>query len=216
MIDVFIAKAKSLPPFSTPVKQANSLRPTTKISDHPHMLYAFLENPVGIVFEDLEGDEKLLLLLRKHFNTNIHWIFVSLVLFLLPLLLIPFQPHFKVFSFLALPTRYFVVFLIFYYLVVFTHAFTNFISWYFNVSLITNKRIIDVTFYDLVYKSVAATKISLLQDASYIQAGVLRSLFDYGDVFVQTAGTLDNFSFPAVPKPEKVVRLIEELIGKEK
>lgn len=202
MVDIFVAK-KLLPKVKKP-----------GILSHPHMLYAFLENPEGIIFEDLEEDEELLLLLRKHFNTNIHWIFVSIILFLAPLLLIPLRDQLSVFSFFEFPTRFAIIFTIFYYLVVFTYIFVNFITWYFNVSLITNKRIIDVDFYDLVYKSVAATKISLLQDASYIQAGVLRSIFDYGDVFVQTAGTLDNFSFPAVPKPEKVVRLLEKLIGK--
>ena len=205
MIDVFVAKAKeSLPAVSKP-----------QISDHPHMVYAFWENPTGLIFEDLEEDEKMLLLLRRHFNTNIHWVFVSLILMLVPPFLIPLQEQLKVFSFLELPTRFLVIFLVFYYLVIFTYIFVNFITWYFNVSLITNKRVIDINFSDLVYKNVSATKLSLLQDASYIQVGVLRSIFDYGDVLLQTAGTLDNFTFPAVPKPEKVVRLIEELIGKK-
>lgn len=203
MIDLFIAKAKSLP-----------LPQKTGITDHPHMIYSFWENPVGIIFEDLEEDEKLLLLLRRHFNTNLHWVFVSLLLFLVPLFFIPFRNSLSVFSFLNLPIRFIVISLAFYYLLVFTYLFVNFITWYFNVSLITSKRVIDVNFSDLVYKNVSATKLSLLQDASYIQVGVLRSLFDYGDVLLQTAGTLDNFSFPAVPKPEKVVRIIEELIGK--
>lgn len=216
MVDIFVAKAKSLQ--SPPLEENSPKTPKNRINfwDHPHMFYAFLENPEGIIFEDLEGDEKLLLLLRRHFNTNIHWVFIAFVLLLIPLLLIPLQKHLEIFSFFELPARFFVIFTIFYYLLVFTYGFVNFISWYFNVSLITNKRVIDITFYDLVYKSVAATKVSLLQDASFIQAGVLRSLFDYGDVFVQTAGTLDNFSFPGVPKPEKVVRILEGLIGKEK
>lgn len=209
MIDVFIAKAKSLP-----AQPGLPQIPKPKISDHPHMIYSFWENPTEIVFEDLEEDEKMLLLLRRHFNTNLHWIFVSALLFLLPLLFIPFQKELAAFSFLELPVRFIVLFIIFYYLVVFTYLFANFITWYFNVSLITNKRVIDVNFADLVYKNVSATKLSLLQDASYVQVGVFRSLFDYGDVLLQTAGTLDNFSFPSVPKPEKVVRIIEELIGK--
>lgn len=183
---------------------------------HPHILYSFWENPEGVIFEDKEQDEVILLLVRRHFITNLHWLFVSALLFLAPIVLIPFWENFSVFNFLDLPARFIVIFTIFYYLVAFTYLFVNFITWYFNVSLITNRRIVDVNFSDLVYKNVAATKLSLLQDASYSQVGVLRSFFDYGDVLMQTAGTLDNFSFPGVPNPERVVKIVEELIGKGK
>lgn len=211
MVDLFIA-AEKISKIDSP-KSSDSEK-KSGLLDHPHLLYAFWENPTNITFEDQEKNEKLLLLLRRHFNSNLHWIFLSIILFLIPPLFIPFSSHLDIFSFLNLPTRFLIIFLMFYYLVIFTYAFVNFITWYFNVSLITDQRIIDVNFSDLVYKNVAETKLSLLQDTSYVQVGVLRSIFDYGDVFVQTAGTQDNFSFPAVPKPERVVRIIENLIGR--
>ena len=204
MIDVFIAKAKS-----------NIPRPKKpKILDHPHIVYSFLENP-EISFEEQEEGEKALLVLRRHFITNLHWIFISILLFIIPLIFVPFLSNFSPLDFLQLPVRYVIIFTIFYYLIVFTYVFVNFISWYFNVAIITDKKVIDVDFSNLVYKNVAATKHSLLQDASYSQIGVLRSLFDYGDVMVQTAGSLDNFEFPAVPKPERVVEIVEEQIGRK-
>lgn len=206
MIDVFIAK----------VNKANFPLPKKpEILKHPHLLYSYLENPEGLTFEDQELGERPLLILRRHFITNLHWILVSTLLFMVPVLFIPFLSTLSVFDFLQLPTRYVMIFAVFYYLVVFTYVFVNFITWYFNISLITDKKVIDVEFSNLVYKNVAATKHSLLQDASYSQIGVLRSLFDYGDVLVQTAGSLDNFNFSAVPKPERVVKIVEELIGRE-
>lgn len=203
MIDIFIAKAK----IPLPQKPA--------ILKHPHLLHSYLENPEGLTFEDQELGEKPLLILRRHFITNLHWILVSTLLFMVPILFIPFLSTLSVFDFLQLPTRFLMIFAIFYYLVVFTYVFVNFITWYFNISLVTDKKVIDVDFSNLVYKNVAATKHSLLQDASYSQIGVLRSLFDYGDVLVQTAGSLENFNFKAVPKPERVVKIVEELIGRE-
>ena len=182
--------------------------------DHPHIVYSFLENP-EISFEEQEEGEKALLVLRRHLITNLHWIFISILLFIIPLIFVPFLSNFSPLDFLQLPVRYVIIFTIFYYLIVFTYVFVNFISWYFNVAIITDKKVIDVDFSNLVYKNVAATKHSLLQDASYSQIGVLRSLFDYGDVMVQTAGSLDNFEFPAVPKPERVVEIVEEQIGRK-
>lgn len=209
MIDVFIAKI-------TKKDSPKNLEDKPFKKRHPHILYSFWERPEGVIFEDKEDDEIILLLVRRHFVTNLHWLFISIVLFIVPLIFIPFSSTLSVFDFLQLPTRFIIIFIIFYYMVAFTYLFVNFITWYFNVSLITNKRIVDVNFSELVYKNVAATKLNLLQDASYSQIGVLRGLFDYGDVLMQTAGSLDNFSFPAVPKPERVVRLVEELIGKSK
>lgn len=205
MTDVFVAKVNK-------VKLPLPKKP--KILDHPHIVYSFLENP-EISFEEQEEGEKALLVLRRHFITNLHWIFISTLLFIIPLIFVPFLSNFSPFDFLQLPVRYVIIFTIFYYLIVFTYVFVNFISWYFNVAIITDKKVIDVDFSNLVYKNVAATKHSLLQDASYSQIGVLRSLFDYGDVMVQTAGSLDNFEFPAVPKPGRVVEIVEEQIGRK-
>lgn len=204
MIDVFTATKREKERGGEPKK-----------IKHPHIFYSYLENP-NISFEEQEEGEIALLILRRHFLTNIHWMLITMLLFFIPLLFIPFSSSLSVFNFLELPVRFVLIFAIFYYLVIFTYAFVNFITWYFNVALITNKKVIDVDFSKLVYKNVAATKHSLLQDASYSQIGVLRSLFDYGDVMVQTAGSLENFEFPAVPNPERVVRIVEEQIGAER
>lgn len=80
--------------------------------------------------------------------------------------------------------------------------------------LVTNQRIVDIDFENLVYKNVAETKLTLVQDVSYTQTGAIRTVFDYGDVLIQTAGTIDNFDLHAVPIPERIVNIVEDLIGK--
>lgn len=210
MIDLFVAKVKTEEKGKVEEKIESS---SNKI--HVYLLHSFFENPEGVSFEDLEEDEKILLFVRRHLNTNIHWFFITGILFLVPIILFILKDNLSPLSFLDLPTRFIVVLTAFYYLLLITYFYVNYITWYFNLVLITNKRIIEVSFADLVYKNVSATKINLIQDASYKQVGVLRSFFDYGDVLLQTAGSLDNFLFEAVPKPEKVVQIVEGLIGKK-
>jgi hypothetical protein len=41
--------------------------------------------------------------------------------------------------------------------------------------------------------------------------GVVRTMFDYGDVFVQTAGEVPRIEFEAVPHPDKVAKILREL-----
>jgi hypothetical protein len=174
---------------------------------------SFWKNPKGISFDTQEADEHILLFLRQHFITNIPWIFVSIVLLFVPpgvSYLLSLTQH----PFTFLPPQFTALAVVFYYLVVLTNAFTNFLKWYYNISLITPQRMLDVELKDLVDKKIVATKMSLVQDASAQYAGTLRTVFNFGDILIQTAGPIDNFVINATPHPEVVVRTIEELIGK--
>lgn len=180
----------------------------------PHVFSSFCQNPQNIHFQNQEEDEEILLFLRRHFITNLPWIFSVIFLFFLPMIsgfifssmhLMPAFMSAKMITFLTF----------FYYLCVFSYALVSFFTWFFNISLITGKRVIDIDFSELVYKNVSATKLDLVQDASFSEIGVIRSVFDYGDVLIQTAGSLDNFDLLAVPHPEKVIQIVENLIGKD-
>jgi hypothetical protein len=105
--------------------------------------------------------------------------------------------------------------IILYYLFVLTNAFVNFLDWYYNITIITSKRVMDIALKDLVNKKVAATKIALIQDVDFKQIGTIPSLFNYGDVIMQTAGKEINFVAESVPNPQFVVQVVEDLIGKE-
>lgn len=211
MPDIFVAKNKNTEP-SKPIKPALALNANPGTTHHPHLISAFCEYPDHMKFQNQEAGETILLFLRRHFITNLGWIVVGIVFALIPIAFV-ILAGFGI-SFLQLPFRYTLMLVIFYYFVLLNYLFVNFITWYFNISFVTEKRVIDVDFSGLVYENVAATKINLVQDVSYSQTGVIRSIFDYGDVLVQTAGTLENFDFSAVPYPAKVVGIIENLIGK--
>jgi hypothetical protein len=93
-----------------------------------------------------------------------------------------------------------------------TIMLAGFINWFFNVYIVTNERIVDVDFINILYKQVSSTRLNLIQDVTVKTGGVVRAFFDYGDVFVQTAGTEANFDFHAVPHPQQVAHEIEKLM----
>jgi hypothetical protein len=80
------------------------------------------------------------------------------------------------------------------------------------VGLITNERIVDVDFYNVLYKEVTATRIEKIEDVTSKSGGFIESFFHYGDVFVQTAGNELNIEFLEVPSPSRVVRIINDLM----
>lgn len=228
MPDIFVASTKAKK--SAEIKDEKSPRVESSqnkefkdriISDKPyvpqnekkvHLFSSFCINPEGIYFINQEKNEKILLFLRRSLITNFKWVVWTMVLLSLPLFALPFLNISQ--SIFFLPIKFIFYFVVFYYLLVFSYAYVNFITWYFNISLVTDTKIVDIDFSNLVYKNIAETKLSLIQDVSSVQIGTLRTLFDYGDILVQTAGTLDNFSFRAVSHPENSVHIIEDLIGK--
>lgn len=212
--------AEAVPPQSTPSPVEPYLSEQAKIPTAPplrkpkrktmHIFTSYNEMPEDITFENQQKGEKILVFIRRSFWTNVNWLFLSILLCIAPFVLVRFFPG----IFNLLPVRFLIVGLLFYFLLVATHFFVNFITWYFNINLVTNLRIVDVDFEDLVYKNVAETKLSLVQDVSYTQTGVIRTVTNYGDVLIQTAGTLDNFDLKAIPEPERVVNIVEDLIGR--
>jgi hypothetical protein len=212
MPDIFIAEPTTQT--SAPIEKTPLISDEESSAQNPvHLFSAFKKDPDGVDFSDKDAEEKIILFIRRSFITNIRWIFFGVLFLIIPLLfplLFKFLPN----PLPILPGKFYLFLSAFYYLVVATYWYINFISWYYNISLVTDKRVIDIDFSNLVYKDVAATKINLVQDVSFSQIGAIRTFFDYGDVLVQTAGTLDNFIFESAPQPENIVHITEDLIGR--
>lgn len=179
-----------------------------KKDSHLHFYSSFSAYPKGIRFEDQRSGEEILLFLRRHFVTNVPWILLSLFLAVLPVFFpfffadLPFPPPSPNVIALLLAT---------YYLVIFGFVLLNFTLWYFHTGIVTNFRVIDIDITSILIREVAEAKNEDIQDVSYTQIGFVRSLFNYGDVHVQTSGSLQNVEFDRVPRPSVVARIIGDL-----
>lgn len=161
---------------------------------------------VSIVSQD--DDEDIHILVRRHHITNIPWFL--LVVFLL------FVPLFAGFIFAPIPalapsvsTSF--IFLILYYLSLFGYALLKFSEWYFHVGLMTNKRLVDIDMHSILSKNVAETEIAAVEDVTYVQKGILQSVFNYGTVSIQTEAIEANFEFDKIPRPSQVAEIVNEL-----
>jgi hypothetical protein len=197
-----------------PMKEINKQEEKETIINSPIGPFsAFKVRPRGVHFNDQEEDEHVLLILRKHFATNILWMLFSILLLIIPPVFFNFFNLSDFFASLSIPqTTSFILFFA-YYLVVFCYMFVAYITWYYNASLITNKKVVDVHFQDILYHDVSMTKLNLIEDVNYVQSGFFGSLFSYGDVYLETAGKAVRFDFLSVPNPERVANLLENLIG---
>lgn len=181
--------------------------PLKKPSDL-HFYSSYSHNPKGVTFEDQENDEDILLFVRRHFITNLPWLLSGLFLILLPLV---FPLIISAFPFPLPSFNILTLMLLTYYLIIFGFLLLNFTLWYFNTGIVTNSRVIDININGILYREVAETNNEEIQDVSYTQIGFIRSLFNYGDVAVQTAGSKQNVEYDKIPKPSLVSRIIGDL-----
>ena len=161
--------------------------------------------PGRIRFENQEARERIILLLRQHWVTQVYWIAGTLLGLLVPLIFV----WVPILNFL--PANYQFMSLVGWYLLLIAYIYEKFISWYYQVFIITDERVIDINFHNLIYKELSETKIDNIQDVTYRQGGVLRAVFNFGDVFIQTAGKEREFMIEGAPEPNRVVKIINEL-----
>lgn len=170
---------------------------------------AYFHWPDRVKFETQEKEEKIVLMLRKHIVTNVSWMIIAVLLALAPNVL----SFFPLIDFL--PIRFQIVALIFWYLIVTAFVLESFLTWFFNVYIVTDERVVDIDFNNLIYREVTDAKLDKIQDVTYTLGGVIRTIFNYGDVMIQTAGTVPSIEFEAVPNPAEVARILQELRTEE-
>lgn len=180
--------------------------------NHLHALATYCTRLPYLLFHGKDITSEIRLFVRRHIVTNIPWILTTIALLLIPPLLqfiITLSPTTP-----TLPANFVSVFLLFYYLIVAMYVFLSFLNWFYNIIIITTTEIIDIDYADIIYHDVAATNVNLIEDVQYVQSGFIQGLFNFGNVFVQTAGGKENIEALAIPRPAEIARFILSYIGK--
>ena len=173
-------------------------------------LSAYCYYPDHVNFVGADQEERIVLLLRKHPITNLPWIVLAMVLLSAPIVL-------SLFSLLNfVPLGFQVVGIMFWYLISIAFIFEEFLSWFFNVYIVTDERVFDVDFLNLTYREISDAELEDIQDVTVRVGSVIRTLFDYGDIIIQTSAEIPQLEFDAVPHPDKVAQVLRELRIEEK
>jgi hypothetical protein len=183
-------------------------QPTTlRRTNNPVAAYAELPNAC---YRDQEPGEEVEVLLRMHVITNIRWLVPAILGLVLPTILRIVHPTtwpgLEVFANIPADTLFMAEML--WYLLVIGYAMERFLTWYYNVYLVTSLRLVDVDFIGLLQYSSTEAELRQIQDVEHMQTGLWQLLFNYGTVEIQTAGTRQNLVFSKVPKPNRVADII--------
>lgn len=171
---------------------------------------SFVVRPPGAEFINQHNKEKILLVLRQHPVVNLTWIIITILMIVFPFVVLPFLPFLQ-----WLPNRFHFFLMVGWFLLVSAYILENFLSWYFNIFIITDERIVDIDFISMIYRRVSEAKIDKIEDVTATTTGVFAAIFNYGTVFIQTAAEQREFEFKNVPQPAKVTKFINELLLEE-
>ncbi|MEK7625176.1 MAG: PH domain-containing protein [Patescibacteria group bacterium] len=101
-----------------------------------------------------------------------------------------------------------------YYLSIGIFYYTYFVNYYLNLLIITNDRLLDVEQEGLFSRTISEVDLYKIQDITSTVDGFFQSMFNYGNLQIQTAGATEKFTITNVPRPEslrqKILDLAEE------
>lgn len=86
-------------------------------------------------------------------------------------------------------------------------------TYYMDIWVVTNKRIIDIDYQRLFDRNIAILRLDRVQDITTHVEGVVGTLLRYGSVVVQTAGSEKEFVIDQIANPEALRDVISAQAG---
>ena len=166
------------------------------------LFHSFEADTKGICFQGMDDDEQVLYVLRRHFITNLTWIVLTFLFLFVPILV----------SAVLLPSKFIFSASMFWYLFVFGFVIERFLHWFFNIFIITTKKIVDMDFFNLLNRNISETPLRNIEDVTYEITGLPGIVFNYGTVTIQTAAEKREFEFEHLSNPAKIADIVSDLV----
>jgi uncharacterized membrane protein YdbT with pleckstrin-like domain len=103
-----------------------------------------------------------------------------------------------------------------YYVCLWMFLFTQFVTHYLDVNVVTDKRIVHIIQVGLFSRKVSELDLGRVQDVTSEVHGIIATMLNYGNVIVQTAGEHERFIFEKVPNPHGARERILELSHRDR
>ncbi len=78
-----------------------------------------------------------------------------------------------------------------------------------DIWLVTNQRLVDSVKNHWFHLQLSSASLADIQDTTVARSGFLNTLFNFGDIELQTAGAATRFTLRGIPKPTELQALID-------
>jgi len=165
-------------------------------------------------------DEKIIIFTRRHIISMLGPILMVLAMVLVPILIVAMIYSANQDAFSGIVLNFLVIGGSIYYLVVVTFAFIEWISYYYDIFIVTEDEIIDISQEGIFDRRITEVTLLRVQDVSAHVRGFWATLFSYGDVVAESAGeNTKTYIIDSIPNPiavaEKILALHNEHIARQ-
>ncbi|MBM3205046.1 PH domain-containing protein [Candidatus Uhrbacteria bacterium] len=157
-------------------------------------------------------NEKIIHFLRRHPITLIGLIISYIGILVLPLILYWYLHTYQIWI-LQDPVWLPIIVLAgsFLFLFVWLFLFQHFMDYYLDIWVVTTERVLNIEQIGLFSRHISELRLYQIQDVTSNVTGAIKTLLDYGNVEIQTAGEKARFLFEEVPHPSRIAKSVIEL-----
>jgi hypothetical protein len=164
---------------------------------------------------NLEENEKIIKIVRKHWFAIVLEMITSFAMILGPIIFFELIED-VLFHELTLKNLYLLLFFYFVYLLfVWAFMFINWLNYYLDIWIITDKRIVNIEQKRLFSREISSLRLDNIQDVKIEMHGIINTLFKIGNMQVQTSSPEIEFILPQAINPENVKHIIMEAHNRE-
>ncbi len=147
--------------------------------------------------QHLEDDEHIVFVAHKHWRLGVQTLFWPTLLFAGVWAILYFAPNRYMLYGVALAAVAVLVWWI-----------RNFLDYFLDVWLVTNKGIVDLEWHGWFHRSATRILYSDVEGVTYEVKGILSMLYNYGDLTLEKVSTGTTITMPYVHRPKRVAGLI--------
>lgn len=171
---------------------------------------SFVAFPQQTSFDGQDKDENIVLIIRQHPAVYIPQILLVIALIVIAVIFNVAIANLDIVSSSRIAITSGTT--IFFILVIMTVIFYTFINWFYTVNIITDERIVDLDFNNILAHEYSEAQLEKIEDVTHKVNGFLGLIFDFGTVVIQTAGSQPEFEFDNVPRPRDVQDTLLDLL----
>ncbi len=164
----------------------------------------------NITFANQDPGERVYILVRAHWLSNLGWVIRNIIYLLLPAIV------FAVIVFLNISVSFisfrgYALILLIYYSIIISNIIKLFVDWYYDPLIVTNIRILEYLFTPYASYSVSELNLENIEDIKESSAGFLGEVFNFGNITVLSENSTSRIVFKNVPSPTKIRDIITDL-----
>ena len=158
-----------------------------------------------------ESDEPIVIYLHRHFASFFRQMLVGFFFTILPWVF--WYIYNQYYDITTTNLQQFMVIILFaiYYLILACYIFIEWMVYYYGILIVTTKTLIDIDQKTIFSRNISHVHLMQIEDIQSEIKGLLPTIFAYGNVLIQTAGSEEHTIIKDIPNPQQVSALILKL-----